>query len=56
VFVSPEWETVRVAPFPSVAVLSADVGLPSPVFPSDHLAIAVDLRRTSREIEREFIG
>lgn len=38
------FETVRVAPMPSDEVLSEFTALPSPVMPSDHVAIAVDLR------------
>ena len=38
------FEVVRVAPFPSEAILSAQTALPSEFFPSDHLAVAVDLK------------
>lgn len=38
------FETIRVAPFPSEDELSRDVALPSRVFPSDHMPIAVDIR------------
>ena len=34
----------RIAPFPDTATLMKDVALPSRVFPSDHLAVAVDLQ------------
>jgi hypothetical protein len=37
-------EVVRVAPFPSHAQLSASRALPSETCPSDHVAVAVDLR------------
>ena len=38
------FEVVRVAPFPAEAILAAQTALPSEFFPSDHVAIAVDLR------------
>jgi mRNA deadenylase 3'-5' endonuclease subunit Ccr4 len=41
---SQHFRTVRVAPFPPVDVLSAHTALPSPAFPSDHLAVVVDLQ------------
>mmetsp|Transcript_37742 Transcript_37742/g.38411 ORF Transcript_37742/g.38411 Transcript_37742/m.38411 type:complete len:159 (+) Transcript_37742:141-617(+) len=37
-------EVERVAPFPPVEVLSEAVALPSPVFPSDHLSVVVDIK------------
>ena len=37
-------EILRVAPFPSEAVLSERTALPSKVFPSDHIAVAVDIK------------
>lgn len=39
-----DFEVVRVAPMPSDEVLSEFTALPSAVLPSDHIAIAVDLR------------
>ncbi len=39
-------QTVRVAPFPSEETLCEHQGLPSCVFPSDHIAIAVDVKYT----------
>ena len=35
---------IRVAPFPTEEVLSAQTAIPSEYFPSDHLAVAVDLK------------
>jgi 2',5'-phosphodiesterase len=40
---SDHLRVIRVAPFPSEDILSQDVALPSQHFPSDHLAVAVDL-------------
>ena len=37
-------EVLRVAPFPSHAQLAAARALPSETCPSDHVAVAVDLR------------
>ena len=34
----------RVAPFPSDSILSENTALPSQIFPSDHLAVAVDIK------------
>ena len=45
VYISREsLQTIRIAPFPSEAVFSEKQGLPSQVFPSDHIAIAVDVQ------------
>jgi mRNA deadenylase 3'-5' endonuclease subunit Ccr4 len=38
------FEVLRVAPFPSEQVLAERTALPSAVFPSDHIAVAVDIR------------
>lgn len=38
------FNVLRVAPFPSDSVLSENVALPSHVFPSDHLAVVVDIQ------------
>ena len=38
------FQVVRVAPFPPESVLSEHVALPSEVFPSDHIAVAVDIK------------
>jgi hypothetical protein len=38
------FEVTRVAPFPSLEQLVENVALPSEVFPSDHIAVAVDLK------------
>mmetsp|Transcript_13747 Transcript_13747/g.13293 ORF Transcript_13747/g.13293 Transcript_13747/m.13293 type:complete len:639 (+) Transcript_13747:547-2463(+) len=40
---SDHLRVIRVAPFPSENILSQDVALPSQHFPSDHLAVVVDL-------------
>jgi len=37
------FDVIRVAPFPTENVLSEHVALPSEVFPSDHIAVAVDV-------------
>lgn len=37
-------DVVGVAPFPSVDVLEERVALPSVVFPSDHMAVLVDIQ------------
>jgi mRNA deadenylase 3'-5' endonuclease subunit Ccr4 len=37
------FEVTRVAKFPDEATLAADTALPSRVFPSDHIAVAVDV-------------
>jgi 2',5'-phosphodiesterase len=42
-------EVVSVAPMPSSEVCSENVGLPSRVFPSDHLSVCVDLRFRAEE-------
>lgn len=34
----------RIAPFPSDSILSENTALPSQIFPSDHLAVAVDIK------------
>ena len=39
-----DFEVVRVAPMPSEQLFSEFEALPSAVIPSDHVAIAVDLR------------
>lgn len=39
-----KYDVVNVAPFPSEEVLSANCAIPSEVFPSDHLALVVDLQ------------
>jgi mRNA deadenylase 3'-5' endonuclease subunit Ccr4 len=39
-----DFEVVRVAPFPTPDELDEFKALPSKVFPSDHLAVAVDLK------------
>jgi 2',5'-phosphodiesterase len=39
-----DFEAVRVAPFPSFDQLSQHTALPSIVFPSDHIAVVVDIR------------
>lgn len=45
IFIETEYlHAVHVAPFPTVEVLSEHTALPSVVFPSDHLAVAVDVR------------
>ena len=38
------FQVVRIAPFPPESVLSEHVALPSEVFPSDHIAVAVDIK------------
>jgi hypothetical protein len=38
------FEVLRRAPFPNEAILQENVALPSKVFPSDHLSVAVDLK------------
>lgn len=37
------FQVVRVAPFPPESVLCEHIALPSEVFPSDHIAVAVDV-------------
>ena len=37
------FQVVRVAPFPPESVLCELIALPSEVFPSDHIAVAVDV-------------
>lgn len=45
VFIESDIMTVdAVSPFPAESILSENVALPSSVFPSDHLAVAVDVR------------
>lgn len=46
VYVSRGLTVVRVAPFPDESVLSEHTALPSMHFPSDHIAVAVDVRLT----------
>ena len=44
IYIEPKhFKVVRVAPFPSEEVLSRNTALPSCAFPSDHLAVIVDL-------------
>jgi mRNA deadenylase 3'-5' endonuclease subunit Ccr4 len=44
IYIEPaHFEILRVAPFPSEEVLSKHTALPSCAFPSDHLAVIVDL-------------
>ena len=44
IYIEPkQFKVVRVAPFPSEEVLSRNTALPSCAFPSDHLAVIVDL-------------
>lgn len=38
------FEVERIAQFPPEEVLGENLALPSPVFPSDHIVVAVDLR------------
>jgi mRNA deadenylase 3'-5' endonuclease subunit Ccr4 len=38
------FQVVRIAPFPVVSTLSAQTALPSEHFPSDHIAVAVDIK------------
>jgi len=38
------FQVVRVAPFPPESVLCEHIALPSEVFPSDHIAVAVDVK------------
>lgn len=47
---SDHFKVVRVAPFPSTKDLLQFTALPSRVFPSDHLAVAVDLEFIKPEI------
>ena len=50
IFVSEnDFSVVGVAPFPSESVLSEETALPSSCFPSDHLAVVVDLNWGTRE-------
>ena len=41
---SDKCEVIRIAPFPSEEILSEYTALPSKVFPSDHMAVCVDIR------------
>lgn len=44
IYIEPkQFKVLRVAPFPSEEVLSKNTALPSCAFPSDHLAVIVDL-------------
>ena len=44
IYIEPkQFKVIRVAPFPSEEVLSRNTALPSCAFPSDHLAVIVDL-------------
>jgi hypothetical protein len=42
-----KYEVVRIAPFPTEQVLSENCAIPSEVFPSDHLALVVDVQLLS---------
>lgn len=43
IFVSPDVKVLRTVPLPTEAEVSADVAIPSAMFPSDHVAIVADI-------------
>jgi mRNA deadenylase 3'-5' endonuclease subunit Ccr4 len=44
VYIERCFEVIRIAPFPEEEVLAEDTALPSMYFPSDHMAVVVDVR------------
>lgn len=47
IYVDPsEYSTISIGEFPSEEVLAAETAIPSTCFPSDHIALVVDIQRT----------